>query len=414
MKQSQLFVKTQKNVAAEEVSKNAKFLMQGGYVDKLMAGVYTMLPLGLRAIKNIERIIREEMNQAGGQEIVMPALHPKENWATTGRWDTVDDLFKVEVDEKEFALGPTHEEVVVPLAKRFISSYKDLPVYLYQFQDKFRNEKRAKSGVLRGREFLMKDFYSFHADEADLDAYYEKFKAVYAKIFSRLGLGEKTYLTYASGGTFSKYSHEFQTLTEAGEDLIYICDKCRVAVNREILADLDSSCPLCGNKGLREEKAVEVGNIFKLMDKFTTPFDLKYKDKDGTDKIVLMGCYGIGLPRNLGTIVEVLSDGKSIVWPEEVAPFKYHIIPLKGKTVDTQAAAAKIYEELLAAGAEVLFDDRDLSAGEKFADADFVGAPYRLVVSEKTLAEDSVEVNKRAAGEVKLVKAAELLGEIGK
>ena len=412
MKQSQLFVKTQKNVSAEETSKNAQFLTRGGYIDKLMAGVFTFLPLGLRALKKIEQIIREEMNNIGGQECVFPALHPKENWEKTGRWETMDDLFKLKVEDKEFALGPTHEEVIVPLAKKIISSYKDLPIYLYQFQNKFRNEKRAKSGILRGREFLMKDLYSFHANVEDLDSYYDRATEAYTKIFNRFGIGEKTYFTFASGGSFAKYSHEFQTLTPAGEDLIYICDKCKIAVNKEVLADVESACPKCGNKELREEKAVETGNIFKLMDKYSQPFELNYKDADGQDKIVLMGCYGIGLPRSLGAIVEVLSDGNSIIWPEEIAPFKIHLVPLKGKVTDVMAAAEKIYHDLLLKGFEVLIDDRDLSAGAKFAEADLIGAPYRIVVSEKTLAENKVELQKRAFGETIMVKIEDLEKEL--
>ena len=236
MRQSQLFTRTQKDAPKDEVSINAQMLSRGGFTDKLMAGVYTYLPLGFRALKKIENIIREEMEGAGGQEILMPSLQPKENWAVTGRWDTMDDLYKVaDKSGKEFALGPTHEEIVVPLAKKFISSYKDLPLYLFQIQNKFRMELRAKSGLLRGKEFFMQDFYSFHKDEADLDAYYEKMKTVYRNIFEKAGIGDITYITFASGGSFSKYSHEFQTVTAAGEDTIYLCESCRVAVNKEII-----------------------------------------------------------------------------------------------------------------------------------------------------------------------------------
>jgi len=398
MRQSQLFTKTQKNAPSNETSVNARFLARGGFVDKLMAGVYIFLPLGLRVMKKIEQIIREEMDAIGGQEIEMPALHPKENWEKTGRWSAMDDLYKVkDASGRELALGPTHEEVIAPLVKKFISSYKDLPFSAFQFQTKFRMELRAKSGVLRGREFLMKDLYSFHLTPEDLDDYYEKVKNAYFKVFGKVGLREKTYLTFASGGSFSKYSHEFQTLTAAGEDTIYICEKCQTAVNKEIKFETPN-CPVCDGKKFQKEKAIEVGNIFKLQDKFSKPFDLKVIDKKGKLKIVLMGCYGIGLSRLLGTIVEVHHDEKGIIWPESVAPFQVHLISL-GKNKE----AEKIYKNLLAKKIEVLFDDREASPGEKFADADLIGIPWRAVVSEKSLALGGVEVKKRNEKKVKIV-----------
>jgi len=406
MKRSQFYLKTLTQAPRDSVSTNAQLLVRGGFADKLSAGVYSILPLGLRVLNNITQIIREEMQAAGGQELYLPALHPKENWQKTGRWKAMDDLYKLKEDNRELALGPTHEEVISPLAKKLIDSYKDLPVYLFQFQDKFRKELRAKSGLLRGREFLMKDLYSFHADEKDLEKCYEKFKKIYARIFKRLGLGDKTYLTYASGGSFSKYSHEFQTLTKAGEDLIYICDKCNVAVNKEILADLQKKCPQCGNKKLKEEKAVEVGNIFKLGTKYSAPFDLSYIDKSGKKQLVVMGCYGIGIQRAMGTIVEVHHDKKGIIWPESVAPFKLILIGVPGKNV--AQTCEKIYKQLTDKGIEALYDDRDVSAGEKFADADLIGIPTRLVVSEKTLAKKSVELKKRDQDKVNLVKISNL------
>ena len=409
MKQSQFFAKTQKQTPKDEVSKNAKLLIQAGFVDKLMAGVYDFLPMGLRVFKKIEQIIREEINAIGGQEMFMPTLQPKENWLKTGRWDSMDDLFKLSTgDNKEVALGPTHEEVISPLAKKMISSYKDLPKYVYQFQNKFRNEKRAKSGILRGREFIMKDLYSFNANQEDLDSYYKKVQQAYKNIYERCGLAEVTYLTYASGGSFAKYSHEYQTLTEAGEDLIYICDKCQVAINKEILEDQNNQCPICGSSELREEKAVEVGNIFKLGTRYSVPFDLNYLDKDGKKKLVFMGCYGIGLSRLMGTIVEVSSDERGIIWPEEVAPFRVHLISLK-----QNEQAEKIYNSLEDAGVEVLFDDReDTGAGEKFADADLIGCPYRFIVSEKTLKNDCVEIKRRNSEECELVNIKEAIKKI--
>ncbi|MEK7069877.1 MAG: aminoacyl--tRNA ligase-related protein, partial [Patescibacteria group bacterium] len=315
MRQSKLLPRTRKEAPKDEVSLNAQLLIRAGFIDKLMAGVYTYLPLGLRVFKKIENIIREEMIIAGGQEILMPSLQPKENWEKTGRWDTVDSLFRFtsHYSKIDFALGPTHEEVISPLVKKFNLSHKDLPVGFFQFQNKFRDEKRAKSGILRAREFVMKDFYSFHADEKDMDNYYESMKARYKSIFDICGIGEKTYMTFASGGSFSQYSHEYQTVTSAGEDIIYICDKCGVAVNKEIVSN-KPECPQCGNKELKEEKAVETGNIFKLKDKFSQPFGLDFTNEKGEKKPILMGCYGIGLGRLMGTAVEVSNDGNGIIW----------------------------------------------------------------------------------------------------
>jgi prolyl-tRNA synthetase len=399
MKQSQLFTKTQKNAPAGEVSLNAQVLIRAGFVDKLMAGVYTILPLGWRVINKIENIIREEMNAIGGQEFFMPSLQPKENWEKTGRWKTMDDLYKIkDASNKEFALGPTHEEVIAPLMKRFINSYKDLPFAAYQIQNKFRMELRAKSGVLRGREFLMKDLYSFHLSQDDLDNYYEKAQGAYKKIFERSGIGKETYLTFASGGSFSKYSHEYQTLTDAGEDIIYICEKCSLAINKEIKQET-KSCPECSGNKFKTEKSVEVGNIFQLGTKYSAPFDLNVLDEHGKKVTLIMGCYGIGIQRLMGTIVEVHHDKDGIIWPEAVAPFRVHLISL-GKNKE----AEKIYNDLEKKGIEVLFDDRDTTAGAKFADADLIGIPYRFVVSEKSLKAGGVEVKKRSESKSEILK----------
>jgi prolyl-tRNA synthetase len=405
MKQTKLFSKVTKEVSKEEISRNAQLLIRGGFVDKLMAGVYSLLPLGLRVFKKIEQIIREEMEAIDGQEVFLPTFHPKENWSKTGRWESMDDLYKLKIENREFALAPTHEEVVSPLVKKFVSSYKDLPINLFQFQNKFRKELRAKSGVLRGREFMMKDLYSFNKSQEELDAYYEKVKVAYKRIFKRCGIGDKTYLTYASGGTFSKYSHEFQTLTEAGEDLIYICDKCKVAINKEILEDQNGQCPECGNTDLREEKAVEVGNIFKLGTKFSEPFGLDYLDEKGERQMIIMGCYGIGLQRLMGTIVEIFNDDRGIIWPESVAPFKLHIISLAGSSNDqAYKKAESLYGELRTKGVETLWDDRlNKTPGEKFADADLLGIPYRLVVSEKNAQKDWLEVKKRDTDKIERI-----------
>lgn len=394
------------------MSKNADLLIRAGYIDKLMAGAYSYLPLGLKVLKNIEQIIREEMNKADAQEILMPALQPKENWEITKRWE-IDILYKVkDFEGREYALGPTHEEVVVPLVKQFVNSYRDLPVAVYQFQDKFRMEKRAKSGILRGREFMMKDCYSFHRSEADFELYYEIQKQAYLEIYKRCGIGHKTFLTFASGGMFSKYSHEFQTVTPAGEDLIYICDRCQLAINKEIKTETPK-CPTCGGETFKEEKAIEVGNIFPLKTKFSESFDLKYKDEKGEMQPVIMGCYGIGLGRVMGAIVEALADDKGIIWPEGVAPFKVHLISLGAKDGNAvEKETEKLYGELKNAGASVLYDDRDASAGVKLNDSDLLGMPWRVVVSEKTLASGEAEIKERATGAVSMLKLAAVANEL--
>lgn len=412
MKQSELFTKTIKELPKDETSFNAQMLIRAGFIDKLTAGVYSFLPLGLRVHNKICNIIRGEINKIGGQEILMPSLTPKDVWLATDRWENFDALFKlVSADKKEYALGATHEEIVTPLAKKYVSSYKDLPAGIYQIQTKFRNELRAKAGLIRGREFSMKDLYSFHASEEDLGKFYDIVIETYFKIFKLCGLEEKTYLTYARGGAFSKYSHEFQTVTEAGEDTIFICDKCRVAINQELI-DEQNTCPKCGNADLRKEKAVETGNIFKLGNRFSKPCGLQFTDEFGIKKDVIMGCYGMGPSRLMGTVVEISHDEKGIIWPEEIAPFNVHLIVLDGKEEAARCrnAVDKLYADLQAAGVEVLYDDRDnIRAGEKFADADLIGCPYRVVISEKTLAEECVEVKKRNSDKCELVKIEEMV-----
>lgn len=427
MRQSQLFTKTRREAPKDEEAINAQFLIRGGFVDKLMAGVYTFLPLGFRVFKKIENIIREEMADLGAQEILMPSLHPKSNWEQTERWKTYDSLFKFTsfYSKIDYALGPTHEEIAAPLLKKFIFSYKDLPTAVFQIQNKFRDEKRAKSGLLRGREFFMKDLYSFHRDEKDMEEYYERTSKAYERIFKKLGLGDLTHLTYASGGSFSKYSHEFQTLAETGEDTIYLCEKCGVAVNKEIMhaknapspaapamrtrpSEFIDTCPQCGNKNLEEKRAIEVGNIFKLKTKYSKPFNLVYKDADGKEQDVIMGCYGIGLNRIMGTIAEVYHDDKGVIWPESVAPFHIHLINLKPENEKVSGFAEEVYVDLKKSGIEVLYDDRkETSAGEKFADSDLIGIPLRAVISEKT--GEKIEIKKRNEEKIKLVSGKELL-----
>ena len=413
MLQSKLFTRTRRDAPKDEVAKNAQLLIRAGYIDKLAAGVYTYLPLGLRVLKKIETIIREEMNAVGGMELLMPSFHPKELWEKTGRWNTMDDLYKVtDSSGREVALGPTHEEVVTPLVGSFVSSYRDLPVYVYQFQNKFRMELRAKSGILRGREFIMKDFYSFHRDEKDLADYYEKMKAAYTRVFERAGIGAQTYITFASGGSFSKYSHEFQMVTDAGEDIIHICDKCKIAINKEVKVE-QPDCPSCGNTELREEKAIEVGNIFELKTKYSGAFELTYTDEAGKPQPIQMGCYGIGLGRLMGSVVEVFADEKGIVWPEAIAPFRLHLLNLSTDDDAVSSAGEELYKALEAKGIEVLYDERkNVSAGEKFKDSDLLGIPTRVVISKKTLAEGKLEMKKRTESTARMVEQGELFAAI--
>lgn len=403
MKQSQFLIKTIKETSRDEKSINSQLLIRAGFVDKLMAGVYSYLPLGLMVLRKLEKIIREEMDKIGGVELLMPALHPKEIWQKTDRWK-YPEMFKLKNRQnKDFSLGWTHEEVITPLVKKFLKSYRDLPFSFYQIQDKFRDELRAKSGLLRGTEFIMKDLYSFHQDEKSLAAYYEKAKKAYFEIFRRCGLKEKTFLTLASGGLFSPYSHEFQTITDFGEDEIYLCSKCRLAVNKEIIEKEKYRCPQCQAKLTEVKKAIEVGNIFQLKDRFSRAFNLTFRDEKGKEKLVLMGCYGLGLGRLMGTIVEIHHDEKGIIWPAATAPFQFHLISIESSQ-KVKKAKEKIYEDLQKSGQEVLDDDRDKSPGEKFADADLIGIPVRIVVSEKTLQQNCAEVKQRAQKEVKLIK----------
>ena len=400
MKLSQSFVKTLRDAPKDETARSAAFLIRAGYIHKEMAGVYDYLPLGLRVIENIKNIVREELNKIGGQEVLMSSLQNPELWQKTDRWDDqkVDIWFKTELAAGgELGLAPTHEEPMTNMLRAYIKSYKDLPLAVYQFQTKFRNELRAKSGIMRTREFIMKDLYSFHTTEADLNDYYQKVEAAYAKIYERLGLGDDTYETFASGGVFSKYSHEYQTFLPVGEDTVYYNADKSVVLNEEVLNDEVMNDLGVKREELTETRAAEVGNIFKLMFKYSEPLGLKYIDQDNSQKTVYMGCYGIGISRVMGVIAEKFADDKGLVWPENIAPYKYYLIGI-GEHGTTEAE--KLYEnheELF------IFDDRDARPGEKFADAELLGIPYCIVISEKTLSENNVEVITRSTGESKLV-----------
>lgn len=414
MRQSQLFTKTRREAPKDEVSKNAQLLIRAGYIHKEMAGVYSFLPLGLRVLNKIVQIVREEMNAVGGQEMLMSALQDKEIWSRTDRWD-LDVWFKTEMASGgETGLGITHEEPLTRIMSEHISSYRDLPVAAYQFQTKFRNELRAKSGIMRGKEFLMKDMYSFAKDEAEHTGVYEKIRGAYVRVFERLGIGASTYVTFAAGGIFSDFSEEFQTVSEAGEDIIYVHEGRHVAVNREVYTD-ENLATLGLEKGeLVEKKAIEVGNIFHLGTRFSEALGLTFKDEKGETKPAVMGCYGLGPSRILGTIAEVLSDGKGMVWPKEIAPFPVHIVSITGGNAEVAAEADRIYGLLRESGIEALYDDRDARAGEKFADSELIGIPVRLVISEKTMSHGSVELVSRKDGSATLVPESEIVSRLSK
>ncbi len=408
MKQSQLFTKTLKTEPKDEISKNARLLIRGGFIHKEMAGVYSFLPLGLKVLEKIKNIIREELNKIGALEIKMTALQKKEVWEPSGRWSDkiVDDWFKTKLkNQSELGLAFTHEEPITNIMKNFISSYKDLPIYAYQFQTKFRNELRAKSGLLRSREFLMKDLYDFSPNKKEHEKFYEKMKQVYMKIFKRVGIGDQTFLTISSGGSFSKYSYEFQTLTPAGEDIILLNREKKIAINKnDFTPEIKKDFNINKKTEFEEVKSAEVGDIYTLGEKFSKALNLRYKDPSGKEHYVYMGSYGIGVPRLMGVAVEVFSDNKGIIWPDSIAPFKVHLISL-----NQNQTTEKIYKTLRRKKISVLYDDRkEKRAGEKFADADLIGCPIRIVISEKTLINQSAEVKKRNSSQTQLIKIKEL------
>lgn len=412
MRQSQLFTKTRKEAPKDEIFKNAQLLIRGGYIYKELAGAYDLLPLGLRVIEKIRKIIREEMNAVDAQEVSMTALQDPSIWQTTDRWDDdkVDVWFKTELKNGTVVgLGCTHEEPMTRMMSEYVQSYRDLPKYTYQFQTKFRNELRAKSGIMRGREFLMKDMYSFNRTQEELDAFYERSIIAYKNVYERVGIGDQTYLTFASGGMFSKFSHEFQTVCDAGEDQIFIDKEKNIAVNQEVLKDEVLADLGIKREDLVEAKAIEVGNIFKYGTRYSEPLGLVFKEEDGTTKPVIMGAYGIGLGRLMGTVVELLSDEKGIVWPKSIAPFQVHLL-----TLGTNAGelGEEVYKTLLANNIEVLFDDRDLRAGEKFADSDLLGIPTRVIIGDKTIESKLYEVKDRKTGEVRNISLENLIDEL--
>ena len=415
MRLSKLFTRTSKTLPADEASRNAQLLIQAGFIYKVMAGVYAYTPLGLKVLENIKTIVRQEMNAISGQELIMTNLQPREHWETTGRWDdeVVDVWFKTELkDGTPVGMAWSHEEAIMEMMRQFVTSYKDLPISVYQFQTKLRNELRAKSGIMRGREFVMKDMYSLSANAAEHDAYYESVKQAYLRVYDRVGLGADTYITYASGGAFTKFSHEFQTVCEAGEDVIYLHREKNIAINEEVL-DEDSLAKLGIARGeLEAVKSSEVGNIFNFGTDKSEQMNITFTGTDGERQFVHLGSYGIGITRLMGVIVEKFADERGIIWPESIAPATIYLASL-GSDSAVVKQADTLYESLTSKGVLVLYDDRDLRPGEKFADADLLGIPYRVVISQKTIGTGAepprVEVKSRTAQQTVLVTPKELL-----
>lgn len=411
MKRTNLFTKTSKTAPADEVAKNAQLLIRAGYVYKVMAGVYAYTPLGLRVLENIKQIVREEMNTIQGQELIMSSLQKKETWEVTGRWDdeAVDVWFKSRLkDDTEVGFGWSHEEAIIEMMRQSIQSYKDLPQSVYQFQTKMRNELRAKSGIMRGREFVMKDMYSMHATQEDMDQYYEQVIAAYQRVFERFGLGDSTFVTFASGGAFTKFSHEFQTICDAGEDVLYTNDDHSVGVNEEVLDDATKELGV-NKDDLKPVTTAEVGNIFKFGTEKSEKTNFYYTGEDGQRHLVYLASYGIGVTRVMGVMVEKLADDKGLVWPENIAPFKVYLVSIGEQGVNM---ADDLYMELQKADIEVLYDDRDARPGEKFADAELMGIPYRVTASDRLATEGKFELTVRATGETELLTAAELIAKL--
>lgn len=412
MRMSQLFTKTSKTAPADEVALNAQLLIRAGFVYKVMAGVYAYTPLGLKVLENIKQIVREEMNAVGGQELIMTNLQRRDTWETTTRWsdDIVDVWFKTRLkDDTELGLAWSHEEAIMEMMQQFVKSYKDLPTSVYQFQTKLRNELRAKSGIMRGREFIMKDMYSLHASAEDLDEYYNKVIDAYKRVYDRLGIGKETYVTFASGGAFTKFSHEFQTICDAGEDILYVHKEKNIAVNEEVLDDAIAELGISKDE-LVKVKSAEVGNIFNFGTEKAEQMEVTFTGSDGKEHPVYLASYGIGITRVMGVVVEKFADSKGIVWPENIAPVKVYLVRIGGEGATRHAD--ELYEELLKKGIDVLYDDRDERPGAKFADAELMGIPYRVTVSDRLLEAGTYEFTTRATGETKLLTREELSSKL--
>ncbi len=408
MRRTKLFTNTQKQTPTDEVARNAQLLIRAGYIHKEMAGIYDLLPLGLRVVEKIKEVVRIEMNAIGGNEILMASLQRKDLWEKTDRWNdkNVDIWFKTHLQNgRELGLGWSHEEPITDMMRNHISSYKDLPAYCYQFQNKMRNELRSKSGIMRGREFMMKDLYSYSSNDEEHQIFYDSCIKAYHRIFKQLGIGDQTYFTVASGGAFTKFSHEFQTICDAGEDIVYLDKKKRIAINQEVLNDEVLKDHNLKREDLEKAKTAEVGNIFSFGGTKSEQLGLFFTDKNGKKQPVILGSYGIGITRIMGVIAEKLSDKKGLVWPESIAPYDIYLIAIG----DVDKEANELYEKFQKAGRSVLFDDREARPGDKFADADLIGVPLRVIISSKTLQKGSVEIKKRTEDKSELIKISEVI-----
>ncbi|MEA1909718.1 MAG: aminoacyl--tRNA ligase-related protein [Patescibacteria group bacterium] len=409
MKYSDSFIKTSKEAPKEANTISHKLLMRGTFIHPLGAGFYSLLPLGFKVYRKIYDIITEELNNIGTEDMMMPVVHPARVWKETGRFDEVGpELWKIKNrSDEDFVLAMTHEEVVTDAAKGIISSYKDLPKLVGQIQTKVRDEVRARGGLLRTKEFTMQDAYSFDKDEAGLDEVYNKFIEAYKNIFSRVGV-ETVMIESDTGAMGGSCAHEFMMIATSGEDKIVTCQDCGHAVNAEVLGiakegaeDPVVECKKCQSNNCEFKRGIEVGNIFKLGTKYSKPLKLMFTDEDNTQKPVIMGSYGIGLERLLASVVEASHDENGIIWPKAIAPYTAYLI-----SISQDDMAEKVYEDLKKQGVEVLYDNRDVSPGEKFADADLLGIPYRLTVSDKT--EGKIEVKQRDSSETTLVDSEDL------
>jgi len=412
MRLSQNFTHTLREAPADEVSRNAQLLIRAGFVYKVMAGVYAYTPLGLRVVENIKQIVREEMNAIGGQELIMTNLQAKEPWEETTRWsdEVVDIWFKTKLqDGTDLGLAWSHEEAILAMMRQYVQSYKDLPIKVYQFQTKLRNELRAKAGIMRGREFVMKDMYSLHSSAEDLDAFYEQSIEAYKRCYDRFGIGDETFVTFASGGAFTKFSHEFQTICDAGEDILYVHRGKNIAVNEEVLDEAVKELGISKDE-LEKVKSAEVGNIFNFGTEKCDQMNLHFTDKDGTEKPIYLGSYGIGITRVMGVIVEKFADDRGIVWPEQIAPAKVYLVQIGQESKETADA---LYDELMGMGIEVIYDDRDERPGAKFADSELMGIPYRITVSDRLLGDEKFELTPRTTGVAELLTREELLAKLG-
>jgi prolyl-tRNA synthetase len=413
---SKIFIPTLKEAPQEAEVTSHNLMLRAGMIRKVASGIYTWLPLGLKVLKNIENIVRDEMNASGAQEVLMPMVQPKELWLETKRWEKMGpELLRFkDRHERDFCLGPTHEEVITDLVRLNIKSYKELPINLYQIQTKFRDEIRPRYGVMRGREFLMKDSYSFGIDEKFLQDSYELMRKTYKNILEKIGLDYKI-VKADSGAIGGDVSEEFHVLAENGEDTIAVSDSSEYAINTEVLLKNNKSIDSLegqpspdGNGLIQIKKGIEVGHIFQLGKVYSENMKATVLSNQGNAETLFMGCYGIGVSRLVAAAIEQNNDDKGIVWPDAIAPFHINIISIgyeKNKLI--KETSHKIYQDLSKMGYEILLDDRDLGYGSKIKDSELLGIPLNIVIGNKFVKEDLVEIQTRQ-GDSSLTKLDDL------